>query len=48
MPRSQVQLGLLTLDKYRMASLPNPFVRKTRGPPRRDYISLNNGMLPTN
>ena len=45
MPRSQVPLGLLTLDKYRMASLSNPFVRKTRGFPRRDYNVLNNGML---
>ncbi|OGE46917.1 hypothetical protein PENARI_c090G03736 [Penicillium arizonense] len=45
MPRSQVLLGLLTLDKYRMTSSPNPFVRKTRGLPRRDYNALNNGTL---
>jgi hypothetical protein len=44
MPRSQVPLGLLTLDKYRMASSPNPFVRKTRGLPRRDYNALNNAL----
>jgi hypothetical protein len=43
MPRSQVPLRPLTLDKHRMTSSPNPFVRKTRGLPRRDYNALNNG-----